>query len=144
MNFSVAAILLVAVNTNLSVSCAPILKYWLITLALIISSNCLLQVFGIDIRRKPRLTQKIFTISKIVQFLAAVAWLCYGHYLYFSFGSQCRTVAPLLTYTMLASLVFWYLQLIMFAVLFFGILWWAICKVMDWQVSFSPSSLWED
>jgi hypothetical protein len=42
MNFAVAAMLLVAVNTNLRVSCAPALKYWLITLALIISSSSLL------------------------------------------------------------------------------------------------------
>ena len=66
MNFSVAAILIVAVNSNMSPSCAPVLKYWLITLALLLSANSLLQVFGIDIRHKPRLTQKIFTISKVV------------------------------------------------------------------------------
>ena len=83
MNFSVAAILLVAVNSNLNVGCAPVLKYWLITLALLISASSLLQVFGIDIRHKPLLTQKIYTISKVTQFLCSVAWLCYGHYVFF-------------------------------------------------------------
>lgn len=54
MNFAVATILLVAVNANIkSVACAPIMKQWLISLALILSANSLLQVFGIDIRRKP-------------------------------------------------------------------------------------------
>jgi hypothetical protein len=32
----------------------------------------------------------------------------------------------------------------MFSILFFGIIWWGICKVMNWPVSFTPSSLWED
>ena len=144
MNFSVAAILIVAVNSNMSASCAPVLKYWLITLALLLSANSLLQVFGIDIRHKPRLTQKIFTISKVVQFLCSVAWLCYGHYIFFVFGNECRTTSPILSYTMLATLVFGYLQLIMFSILLFGIIWWAICKVMGWPVSFTPASLWED
>ena len=45
---------------------------------------------------------------------------------------------------MLATLVFGYLQLIMFAILFFGVIWWAVCKIMGWPVSFTPASLWED
>jgi hypothetical protein len=54
LNFAVASILLIAVNANIkSVACAPIIKQWLISLALILSAGSLLQVFGIDIRRKP-------------------------------------------------------------------------------------------
>lgn len=84
INFAVAGILLVAVNTNINtVACAPIMKQWIISLALILSAGSLLQVYGIDIRRKSYVQQQIFNSAKILQFLSSVMWIAYGQWIYY-------------------------------------------------------------
>jgi heme O synthase-like polyprenyltransferase len=67
INFAVATILLVTVNTNINtLACAPVMKQWLLSLALILSAGSLLTVYGIDIRYKSQVHQTLFNYAKIL------------------------------------------------------------------------------
>ena len=51
LNFSLAVILLVAVNCNLEVECGAEMKYWMIIFSMILAIGSLIAVFGMDIDR---------------------------------------------------------------------------------------------
>ena len=51
LNFSMAVILLVAVNCNLQYPCGAEMKYWLIIFSLILALGSLISVMGMDIDR---------------------------------------------------------------------------------------------
>ena len=70
--------------------------------------------------------------------------MMYGIVVYYRNATQCKAAAPAMTYTMLTTLIFGSIQLVMFAILAAGITWWAICKCIGKPVSFTPQSLWED
>lgn len=55
MNFGLSFLLITAVNNNATSTqrCAYTLKQWIIVFALILATNSLCTIYGIDIQRKP-------------------------------------------------------------------------------------------
>jgi len=51
LNFSLALILVIAVNCNMLASCGKEMKYWLIVFSLIMALGSLVAVVGMDIER---------------------------------------------------------------------------------------------
>jgi hypothetical protein len=106
MNFGLAFILVTAVDGDTSTApCAYILKQWLIILSLILASNSLLTIYGIDVQRKPVCQRKTHQVLKVAIYMATVGWLFRGIHLYFGDGITCKKEAPLLCFTMFVSLL---------------------------------------
>ena len=78
------------------------------------------------------------TYAKLGQYLSSVSWLIYGNVLYAREGVECRNEAPWLSFTMLATLLVGYIQLILFAFLFLGCLWYILCMITGRETSISP------
>ena len=151
INFAMAAILIIAVNSNVNNPCANQAKFWLLTFAMILALNSLLQVLGIGMQYKSHTKRKAFEFSKLMQYLTSVAWLIYGNYLYFTqigHGDNnfcAEGSAPLLRFTMLGTLVIGYIQLIMFTVLLCGLMGWLLHIITGWpKTEATPSSLWDE
>lgn len=106
LNFSMAIILLVAVNCSIKVPCGTEMKYWLIVLSLVLALGSLVAVFGMDIERQPAIKRKIHSALKFAQYLTSVAWLLYGNYVAFIDGDTCPRQLPYLSMTMMIALFF--------------------------------------
>ena len=65
LNFSMAVMLLVAVNCNMQPDCGTEMKYWLIFYAMILAIGSLVTVMGMDIDRQPRIMRKIHSAFKL-------------------------------------------------------------------------------
>jgi hypothetical protein len=144
MNFGLAVLLITAVNNNVNTPCAFPLKQWLIVFSLILASNSLLTIYGIDIQKKPVCERKLYSTLKLGCYLASVGWLLRGLDLYFRDGVTCRQEAPWLCYTMLVTLILGCVQLVLFFGLFFALCIWAASKIFRFHVSFTPETLWRD
>ena len=106
LNFSLAVILLVAVNCNMDIACGMEMKAWLIIFSMILALGSLIAVLGMDIDRQPRLMRKLHSACKLAQYLCSVVWLLYGNYLAFLDGDTCPRELPWLSTTMMVTLFF--------------------------------------
>ena len=61
LNFTMALILIVAVNCNMDIACGLEMKQWLIVFAMILGLGSLVSVVGLDIDRQPRLKRQMYT-----------------------------------------------------------------------------------
>jgi hypothetical protein len=106
MNFGLAFLLVTAVNNNsATATCAITLKQWIVVFALILATNSLLTIYGIDIQKKSLFQRKVHQVLKILCYTATVGWLLRGVDLYSIDGITCRQQAPWLCFTMLATLL---------------------------------------
>ena len=144
LNFSLAVILLVAVNCNLEIECGMEMKSWLIMFSMVLALGSLIAVFGMDIDRQPRLMRKIHAGGKLVQYLTSVGCLLVGNYIAFIDGETCPKELPWLSMTMMVTLFFGWVQLIMFFMFAGGCLVWLVAKCFGHETSFTPESLWRD
>lgn len=106
LNFSLAVILLVAVNCNLEAPCGTEMKYWLIIFSMILAMGSLVAVMGMDVDRQARTMRSIHGGFKFAQYLSSVSWLIYGNYLAFFDGDTCPRELPWLSMTMMVTLFF--------------------------------------
>lgn len=144
LNFCMAVILLVAVNCSIGVPCGVPMKFWLIIFSMILAIGSLVSVFGMDIDRKPRLIRRVHQWCKLAQYLTSVGWLFYGNFLAFIDGDTCPRELPWLSMTMMVTLLFGWIQLVMFIILAGGCLIWAVAKCFGIETSFTPQTLWRD
>lgn len=99
---------------------------------------------GMDIDRKPRMIRKIHSSCKLAQYLVSVAWLMYGNYVAFIDGDTCPRELPWLSMTMMVTLFFGWIQLIMFFIFMAGVSLWALARCCGRETVFTPESLWRD
>ena len=142
LNFSLAVILLVAVNCNMEVPCGLEMKMWLIVFSMVLALGSLVSVLGMDIDRKPRLTRQIHAACKLAQYFTSVSWLFYGNYVAFIDDDTCPRELPWLSMVMMITLFFGWIQLIMFMVFMGGVAIWAVQKCLGREPSYTPQSLW--
>ena len=97
---------------------------------------------GLDIARKPRKIRKIHAFSKLGQYLLSVAWLVHGNFVVFLDNDTCPREVPWISTTMMVTLFFGWIQLILFVVFVIGLLIWALAKCCGREISFTPKTLW--
>ena len=144
INFSMAVMLIVAVNCNIDVQCGYKMKAWLVSYAMILGLGSLIAAIGLDIERQPRLLRRVHNWCKLAQYFSSVGWLVYGNYLAFIDGNTCPREMPVLSMTLMVTLFFGWIHLVMFLVFIGGLLLWALIKCCGREPSFSPESLWRD
>ena len=88
--------------------------------------------------------RKLHAACKLAQYLCSVVWLLYGNFLAFLDGDTCPRELPWLSMTMMVTLFFGWIQLIMFFVFVGGLCLWAIYRCFGREPSFTPQSLWSD
>ena len=138
LNFSMAVMLLVAVNCNMQNPCGSEMKYWLIIFSLVLALGSLVAVMGMDIDRQRRLMRQIHNGCKLIQYLISVGWLLYGNYIAFIDGDTCPRELPWLSMTMMVTLFFGWIQLIMFFVFVGGVFLWALGRLCGRETTFTP------
>ena len=129
LNFAMAVILLVAVNCNMEYPCGKDMKFWLIGFSIILALGSLVSVMGIDIDRQRRMRRKLHNACKLAQYLLSVGWLFYGNYIAFVDEDTCPRQLPWLSMTMMVTLFFGWIQMIMFFIFIGGLALWALGRL---------------
>ena len=144
LNFSMACLLLIAVNCSIECSCGVEVKQWLLIFSIVLALGSLVSVLGFDIARQPRSIRRAYSIAKFLQYLASVTWLIYGNFLVFFDDDTCPREVPWLSATLMLTVFFGWLQLALFIFFLGGILVWLLAKCCGRETTFTPYSLWQD
>jgi hypothetical protein len=113
-------------------------------MALLLSLGSFFQVWGIDIKQKSILTQRIFKFAKLVHFLGLCAWIFYGHYIYQMYRAGCDYQSWAINWTVMITLLIGYIPLVMFGIMATGILMWILNSLLGVESNYTPESLWDD